>query len=560
MSAAKRTTTGVNSLVFVAAVAGSLVCLNLLAMAFPLRWDLTEEKRYTLSEATVRLVSSLDRELLIKAYFSGDLQPPFHDLERNVRDLLDEYRAASGGRVKVEVVNPESDEDLKDEAAGFGIQPVRADYVGRTKVELRAVFKGVAFVYADRQEVLPNLDANENFEYEFTDAIKRVTSEREGKRVVGFVAGHGELVDMQGVTQAFQELFGDRYEIRSVQADAGAIDDAVEALIVLNPTQMVGERAQFEIDQFLMKGKPVAFLLSTIAQDRRFPIGRANPVITGLEPLLAHYGVELQREVVLDQQNSTQMLLATPQGMVVVNNPLALVTGNINRDEMMVKHLPALSLPFSSPLKIKPELQAREGVTVSTLISTEATARARANVSEIMPGPDSDLEKALPGDSVGPFPLAVTVAGPFTSLFEGKPVPAAQPSQDPSAPPADDSGRTVVPKTERSRIFVMGNGEFLISRNRLQRSSVVFLQNLIDWLVQDEDLIAIRSKGSLRPLQPVEAGQALFLKYGNILGIPLLFVVFGLLRWNLRRKRRHDLFAGAASPSADAAPAGGKEA
>lgn len=544
MSAAKRASTGVNAWIFIFSVAGILVCLNLLAAEWPLRWDLTAEKQYTLSDATRRLVSGLDRELLIKGYFSPDLQPPYHNLERQVRDVLDEYVAASNGKVRVEIHNPEGSKELEDEAAGFGIHPVRSDYMGQTKVELRMVYKGLAFVHADKQEVMTDLGPNENLEYQFTDTIKRVTATEDRKKTIGFLGGHGELIDLQGVTQAFNELFGERYTVRSVNADSGPIAEEVDALIVLNPTQMVGERAKFEIDQFLMKGKPVAFLLSTITQDRRFPIGRANPVVTTLEGLLDHYGVQLKREVILDQKNSTQMLLATPQGILVVNNPLAMVTQNINRSQVMVKDLPAMSLPFSSPVEVKDELKKKEGATVEVLISSEDTARARGQVTDIMPGPDSELEKALPGDRTGPFPIALSIVGSFSSAFEGKSIPPAQPSQpgmgEPPTPPPDDAGRTIIPKTDKSRIFVMGNGEFLISRNRLQRASIVLLQNLIDWLVQDEDLIAIRSKGGIRPLEPVEAGTAAFYKYGNILGVPLLFVLLGVIRWRLRRKTRHD--------------------
>jgi len=561
MAAAKRSTTGLNAWIFILAVAGSLICLNILASYAPLRWDLTEEKRYTLSEATVRVVRNLDRQLLIKGYFSPEMQPPFHDLERQVRDILDEYEAAAEGRIRVAFANPEGNKELEDEASGFGIQPVRSDYMGDTKVELRVVYKGLAFVYADRQETIQDLGPQENLEYLFTDTIKRVTTKDEAKKTIGFLAGHGELIDLEGVTQAFNELFGARYTVKPVPADSGVIDDEVDALIVLNPTGMVGERAKFEIDQFLMKGKPVAFLLSTIAQDRRFPIGRANPVVTTLEGLLEGYGLSLKREVILDLQHSTQMLMATPQGIVIVNNPLAMVTGNINREHVMVKDLPAMSLPFSSPIEIKEELAKKEGTTVEVLISSEATARARAGVTDIMPGPDADILKEQPGDRTGPFPIAVSVLGPFSSQYPGKPIPPAAPAQmqgmqGMQAPPPDDSGRQVIDQVERNRIFVMANGEFLISRNRLQRASVVLLQNLIDWLVQDEDLIAIRSKGNLRPLEPLEPSQAALIKYVNILGVPLLFVIAGIVRWRLRRNVRHVLpVAGEQGRQPGAAPA-----
>ena len=541
MSVRRKRKSAANAVVFLAALLGALVLINLISAKRFGRLDLTEGGQYTLSDASQKLVSELGRPIVVKAYFSPDLQPPYHTLEQRVRDLLEEYRAHGGGMLDFEVKNPEDTDEDKDEASGFGINPVRTGYRGASRVELRAVYKGVAFVHQDKQEVLSNLEPNTNLEYEFTRAIKKVTAadDDDGKKVLGFLGGHGELIDMEGVERALGQVFEDRYEIRKVELDNGAkVPDDVDALLIVNPQNILPERAKFEVDQFLMRGKAVGVFISTHAQDRRFPIPRAQPVITTLEPVLKHWGVTIKREVILDRENNTQMMVRTIDGIAIVDNPVAFVARDLSKDHIITKELGALALPFSSPIEVSEELKKQEGASVDVLVKTSAVARARANMQDTSP---DELFKEQPGETAGPFDVAVAVAGQFKSFYAGKDVP------EPSGTPADDAGgRSIVaesPKVDpRARLFVMANGEFLVQQYRLQPTSVVFLQNLVDWLVADEALISIRSKGGSRPIESVEAGTQTFLVYANVLGVPAIFVLFGLVHWAIRRRRRVTLW------------------
>ncbi len=541
MSKARKRKSAASAAVFLASLAGALILLNLISVKRFARADLTEDGLYTLSDASKRIVKELDRPLVIKAYFSPDLQAPFHTFEQRVRDLLEEYRAYSDGKLTYEVKNPDEGEEDKDEAAGFGINPVQITHRGATRAEVRKVYMGVAFVHQDKQEVLERLQPGQNLEYEFTQAIKRVTS-GEGKKTLGFLGGHGELIDMDGVERAFGQIFGELYEVKKVNVEDGKpVPEEVDALLIINPQQMVGERTKYEIDQFLMRGGAVGFFIAAHAQDRRFPIGRSQPVITGLEGLLAGYGVQMKRDVILDRTNNTQMLLPTPQGLVIANNPLAFVTRDVNKEHIITKDLGGLSLPFSSPLTVKDELKGQEGAQVDVLVRTEPEATSRATLTDTNP---DQLFKDTTGETTGPFEVAVAVVAEFKSGFTGKPIPA------PAGQPAPDTGdRERVEASpaggDMSRLFVMGNGEFLVHQGRLQRSSVLFLQNLVDWLVADDDLIGIRSKGGPRMLETVEPGKRTLLTYANVVGIPLLFALFGVLRWAYRRRRKVDLWGDA---------------
>jgi len=548
MSVRRKRKSAANAVLFLLALLAALVLLNLIATKRFIRFDLTEDGQFTLSDASKKLVAELDRPVVVKAYFSPDLQPPNHTLQRRVRDLLEEYRAHSNGMLTFEVKNPDDTDEDKDEASGFGINPVRSDFVAATKVELRAVYKGVAFVHQDKQEVLSNLEPNANLEYEFTRALSKVTSEDDGKNVLGFLAGHGELVDMEGVQRALGQLFGERFEIKKVEVDDGsAVPDDVDALLVINPQKIVPERTKYEIDQFLMRGKAVGIFVSTHAQDRRFPIPRAQPVITTLEPLVKHWGVTIKREIILDRTNNTQMMVQTFDGLAIVNNPVAFVTKDLSKDHIITKELAALALPFSSPIEVSEALKSQEGASVEVLVRTMEEARGRGNVQDTSP---DELFKEQPGETVGPFDVAVAAAGHFTSFYADKDIPQPQ-----GSPGEGASGRETIkesPKVDpRARLFVMANGEFLVQQNRLQRSSVIFLQNLVDWLVADEALISIRSKGGPRPLEPIEAGRKTFLTYANVVGVPALLVLFGIVRWAFRRRRRVTLWDGVGQEGAD---------
>ena len=538
MSKSRKRKSGASAAVFLASLIGALILLNLISVKRFVRADLTEDGLYTLSDASKRIVKELSHPMVVKAYFSPDLQAPFHTFEQRVRDMLEEYRAYSGGNLTYEVKNPDDTEEDKDEAAGFGINPVQITHRGATRAEVRKVYMGVAFVHQDKQEVLGRLKPGQNLEYEFTQAIKRVTSD-EGKKTLGFLGGHGELIDMDGVERAFGQIFGELYDVKKVNVDDGKpVPEEVDALLVINPQSMVPERTKYEIDQFLMRGGAVGFFLAAHAQDRRFPIGRSQPVITGLEGLLSSYGVQMRRDIILDRVNNTQMLLPTPQGLVIANNPLAFVTRDVNKEHIITKGLGGLNLPFSSPLSATDELKNQEGAQVDVLVRTEPSATARATLTDTNP---DELFKNTTGEINGPFDVALAVVAEFKSSYAGKDIP--QPASQPAGAAAERERVEASPAGgDMSRLFVMGNGEFLVHQGRLQRSSVIFLQNLVDWLVADHDLISIRSKGGPRMLETVEPGKRTMLTYANAVGVPMLFCLFGFLRWTMRRKRKVDLW------------------
>ena len=113
----------VNILLFVVV----LVLINLVAVQFFTRLDLTQGKVYTLSDASKKIVRGLDDKLVVKAYFSEDLPPPYNQNARYLKDQLDDYKAYGGGRFQYEFIDPGSEETLEQEAQSFQIPPVQVN-------------------------------------------------------------------------------------------------------------------------------------------------------------------------------------------------------------------------------------------------------------------------------------------------------------------------------------------------------------------------------------------------------------------------------------------------
>ena len=207
---------GTNAVVVVAAAIGIAILANaIVSQISGLRLDLTEDQIYTLSEPSREVVRQLDEPVQVKAFISADMPPPHHTLRQRVQDLLTEYAASGGDQFSFQVVAPDDDPETEEAARGYGCEKVGIGQRGKDRVSLRAVFKCVAFIQGDSQEVISELQGGAagrgNFEYEFTKALMNLT-ERDPRKVA-FVKGFGGPADNQQFSRqigpVFDQLYGD---------------------------------------------------------------------------------------------------------------------------------------------------------------------------------------------------------------------------------------------------------------------------------------------------------------------------------------------------------------
>lgn len=576
MSESKKAANIFDGSVFLLVIIGIAVVVNAILgnPSVPnVRTDLTADQLYTLSDSSKAILGRLEQPLHIKLFISENLQYPDHNLEQRVRDLLSEYEIHGAGKVSFEIIHPDTKggaddeadpaaapgkdkakaEDDPDEAGpkGFGIQKIPVGVRGKDEVALRMVYKGMAFIYGDATETINEVKGTDNLEYEFTKRIKILATPADARKTVGFVTGFGGPSDnpqfMQSINGAFKNIYGELITAKAVDlAKNKFVPDDVDALIILNPQNPFDEPAKYVIDQFLMQGKGVAWYQTSMKPDERMPMmPMRTPVVTALDPLFEAYGIKLNRDIVLDRKNNIVGLVFTNRGLAQVSNPTMPIFTDINEESVLTKDIPTLSFPFASTLTIMPAVLENKEIQATELVKTEPEAVTRTDISSVS---FETVSEPAEGEVKGPFLVAATLQGPLASAFAGREAPAIPPPTAAPGAPAPPAPKDKVDKAPSgARIVVVGNGDFMFPNQQTgygsQYSSLgaLFLLNGVDWLVQDEDLISIRSKGIPRVLKNVDPDDHLTYQTANILGVPLLFALLGLGIWLVRRQRQQKL-------------------
>lgn len=491
---------------------------NLLGMKHFARLDLTRDRVHTLSQAGRAIMVGLEKPLTVKVFFTKGLEAPYNNHEQIVVDKLDELRAWSRGRMELTVIDPTGNPEAEDEARRLGVAPVQYSFKSNNRQELRQVFMGAAFLYGERQTVLPAITQVETIEYDLARTIKSLI---EGDRkTLGFVVGHEEpdLLTARGPLEQLRDDLRERYELVAVDlSDAEGIPEAVDALWVIGPQGEVGQREQYALDQFIMAGKPVAFFLTNYKPDLRTM--RTIPVRHGLEPMLGAYGVELNRDLVADRESNGKMRFPVRQGRAIVqvpiNYPLIPMATDLAEGSPLVKDLDAMQFPFVSSIDL-PE-PPPDGVTYEVLARSTSESGRIKNVLRVDP---MSYQRRDPSEEVGPWNLLVVARGSFNSFFAGRALPE-------SVTPEEAAGR--VNESAPTRIIAAGSADFIAN-------NLAFMLNLADWMVQDEDLISIRAKlVSVPSLRPIDTRERRVYKAVNLLAPSALLLIFGGLRLLRRR-------------------------
>ena len=540
---AKKRASASNAFLYVLFVIGAIVVVNLLSTRVFGRLDLTESKVYTLSPASKDVVRTLPDYLTIKAYISKDLPPELANVSRYVRDLLDEYRAASRGKLRFEAVDPGTDKKAEDEATACKVNKLQIQVMHSQKFEVGSYYLGLCFQYSGQNEAIPQIAQAEGMEYQVSSLIKRMTQK---KRKVAFTNGHGELDLTQGF-QALKQAVGQEYEATSVNPSQAAITDDVDALVVGGPKQAFDDKGRREIDKFLMRGKGAIFLVDGMAMSTprgaempgMLKVGQPND--TGLTEILSVYGFKIGSDFVLDRQNAPgpidlggRRMLANAPVFVGVET----TEPNDAKDLSLLGGVKALVFPFASSVELVGPL--KDGKPAQgklwTLASSSPTSWKESGFFFFAPNTKIEEKK-----DKGPFGLAYAYQGPLKSAFP----PAAPAANTGMSAPADPS----LPPSESLkpvRLLVVGDSDFAsdeyvqLSRYLpLYQNGAQLLFNAISWTLEDEALTPVRAKTmTARPIQIESEQKVALAKWGNIFGLPVIFCAFGILRWRVRRSNR----------------------
>ncbi len=499
-------------------VLGILILVNFISVRIFGRLDLTKAGVYTLSDASKNLVRNLDDRITIKAYFTEELPEPYNNNRRAVLDILNDYKAYSKGNLYYEFINPEGEKNER-EAQQAGIPPVEVQIVKEDKYEVKRAFLGLVMMYEDKKEVLPVIRNLSSLEYDISSAIKRLTS-REKKRI-GYTTGHQETA-LNSMQRASQEINA-QYE--SVPVDLSSniaeIPQDLATLLIIAPQTKFSDTAKYQIDQYLMHGGKVAFMLNKMNVDLSAQYKVAQSVDIGLEDILENYGIRINDDLVRDEQCANITVMQN-QGQFQMRSqipfPYLPNAVNFDRSNPIVKDLQGLIFYFVSSLDTTPA--AKKGLKAEVLVRSSKHSGRQSGFVMVDP-----FHRYIPEElAESNIPMAAVVSGSFKSFFEGK---------------------SLVPHTTKSpdtRIIVVGDGDFMKDDFAGNRGNMTFFVNIVDFLADDAGLITIRSKDiDQPPLEQVSDGTKKILKYGALILPPFLVIGYGLLRWRRRLALKRSL-------------------
>ncbi|MCB4756596.1 MAG: GldG family protein [Elusimicrobia bacterium] len=489
-----------------ALVLGILAVLNFIISYIPVRLDTSEGHAFSISRGTKEILGRLDDTLLIRIVYTANLPPPYNLNEKYLRDLLGEYRRASHGKIRIEYLDPSNDTKARSEAMQSGVMPVQLDVRERDRREVKECFMGLSIIYADQKEAIPFIQDTGSLEYEITSRIKKLVFP--GQIKVGLIQNGGALTLSSSTLEGLQPLLAKQYEILPVNLNE-AVPPGIKTLWCLGPSKTLEAGAVDQLRKWVQTGGTLGLLIDRY--DVTLEEFRAMPQRSGLEDLLREWGVDFRQALVVDMQ-ADRIQIRSVQGMFqminVIDYPYFPLVSDLDRDNPATKDIDRVSFPFVSPLIYKVENE------VAGVFYTPLARSSKFSWLDTSPYNLSPLERRKkPVDSVeGPFNVGLLMEGTF--------------NPDPAAPKS------------KGRVIVFGCSRFIRSDYPPAPSNYTLFLNLLDWSVQDEALLSIRSKGAaLRPLKPLSNTPRALIKYFMVIFLPLLSLIAGLIVWMRHRTR-----------------------
>lgn len=518
-----------NSLISTLLVAGILIVFGLISVKLYFRADLTKNKEFTISGATKDTLKNLDDVVNIKAYFSDKLPADSLNVKQETKDVLDEYKNYAHGNLNVEFIDPKDDQSLQAEARNYGIPELQFSNLEKDKYEVSKGYLGLVVLYADRKETIPAIQGTSTMEYDLTAAIKKVV--RVKPLTVRFLTGHGEADTGKDITAAYGYL-AKLYDVSTIDiSDGNLISEDVTTIIIAGPTEQFSARDKYIIDQFLMNGGNLLVLDSGVKVGDML---QASENATGLEDLVENYGIKINKDLVVDPYCEMAQF-SSGYSKFITQYPFwpSIQSGGFNKGSAITSKSENLILPWASSIDI---IDGKlSGNKVDRLVMSSGKSWLMKDSFNI--SPDKEPSQGEAKQSI----MAVSISGKFESYFKDKAIPEKEKKEGNagSEPSADQPEKDKKLEIENGRIIVVGNSRF-IEDGFLSRfpDNITFFQNSLDAVTMDEALISIRSRAvSSRPLKSdISDGTKSAIKLLNIFGVSLLLVIFGIVRWAMRRK------------------------
>ena len=537
-----------------------LIFVNVFFSGFFFRLDLTGDQRFSISEASRKILENLKGPVMVEVYLEGEFPAGFERLQRTIKETLEEFRSCSGDKIDYQFVDPSAASDEKtrnktfQQLAKMGLQPTNLMVKQGAEQVQKIIFPGAVIRVKGREIPVQLLKGNqasspaerlnqsvEGVEFELANGIRTATQPSSGR--IAILTGHGEATDRR--IQDFGLSLKQYYDVRKI--DLGKVESLsdFDLAILIKPTQEFSEFDKFKIDQFVVKGGKLLVLYDGIKAEIdsiRPDGGLAFPYNTKLDDLFFRFGVRVNADLLLDMNSGAIPLVV---GYVGDKPETKLVPWrfypvlNSFGQHPIVRNMDALYGRFVSTIDTTntPGIRKTELVK-SSKYSRVLTSPVRLSFNEARLNPQPEQYR------LSYLPVAYLLEGKFSSLYTNRMVPDAGTKLD-FQETGKESAIVVVADGDFARNDTNKTGDFFgLGYDRFLGATFAnkdFLMNAISYLLDENGVILARNKTiALRPLDlPRVNKEKPFWQMVNVLGPVLLVMVFALFRlWMRNRKYR----------------------
>lgn len=538
----------------------AIIVINLISNFFFKRFDLTQDKRYTLSETTLNIIESVDSPLYIEVYLEGNFPPEFKRLQNETKQLLEEFTAYNSNIIfnfKNPIEKEETRVEKMKEFYAKGMQPLSITVEDKGKQSQEVVFPWAQATYGDKFTkiaLLKNLmgasteqkviSSVQHLEFGFAEAINKVSKEKQKK--IAVIKGNGELIEP--FMADFLKTVKESYYIGPFTLDSVAKQptQTLEALkkydlaVIAKPTEAFTEEEKQVLDQYIMNGGKTLWLVDVISADMDSLYNETGTILAAqrelnLTDMFFKYGIRMNPLLIKDEYAT----------------PIKLATGNQGSETQMqeytwkfapfiyptstnpiVKNMEGIKFEFASPIEIL-----KNDIKKTVLLSSSEYSKTIGTPSPI--SLDMVTEETTPEEYEGKglLPVAVLMEGKFKSAYQNRILPFK-----------DNSFQAT---GKENKMIVISDGD--VVKNQIDKGAPLelgfdkwtnqlygnkeFLMNCVNYLLDDNGLINIRSKDVDLPLLNKEEVYKNYTAAQLItVGLPIVILaIFGFLFTFLRK-------------------------
>lgn len=480
--------------------------------------DLTESKLFTLSQGTKNILNTIKEPLTFRFYFSrkfGEISPAHGNYAKRVRELLETFKSAAGGKIKLKIINPEAFSVEEDEAVKLGIQGIPLDQSGESG------YFGLAATNStdDRQSVAFFNPQREQFlEYDITRMVFELAQPE--KKKIGLMTSL--LLEADPMTQyqpwPIMRQITQFFEVKSLDPDVKEIDDDIVVLLLVHP-KITSKATMYAIDQFMMRGGRAVILVDphneTARMSPRLPPGAGSST---MKVMFDAWGIEFDTEKFIGDRASAVRVSAQVQGRDVIADYLAwnvFDRRNLNNDDVLTAQLTSISVASAGALSLKEDSPLKMTALLKTSLLSQAID---AELVREEPNPAEILKQYKPDNKS--YVLAARFSGIVKSAFPDGPPPPEK-KKDDTAASDDEKPKPLKPHVAESKeainMVVIGDSDLISARFWIREqeffgqtlavplsNNADLLINALDNLSGSQDLIQLRSRGfSVRPFYKI---------------------------------------------------------